>query len=222
MFERPRRLQPAPSRESGRRLVRWAAAGRTPLGRTLRAIGWADQKVLLGLRTTGHSDGLDRAVGALGSFGELGAGWAGIGMTGALLRPADRRRWLYAAAVAPVSILANYSVKLTIGRQRPLIDEHPPLARAPSKLSFPSAHSTSAVAAATVLGRVSPGARPALYGLAAAICVGRPYLGMHYPSDVLAGVGLGMLIGRVYPLPEASSDEVTAVGMPGDVDGRAA
>jgi undecaprenyl-diphosphatase len=37
------------------------------------------------------------------------------------------------------------------------------------------------------------------YGLAAAVCVGRPYLGMHYPSDVLAGAVLGYAIGRLVP-----------------------
>ena len=31
--------------------------------------------------------------------------------------------------------------------------------------------------------------------LAAAIAVGRPYLGMHYPSDVLAGAVLGAALG---------------------------
>jgi membrane-associated phospholipid phosphatase len=80
-----------------------------------------------------------------------------------------------------------------------LIEEHPPLARAPSKLSFPSAHATSSFAAATAYGRVEPRTRLPLYALAAGICVSRPYLGMHYPSDVLAGVALGTLIGGFLP-----------------------
>lgn len=201
MLERPRRLRPAPAPERTRRLQRWAAAPRRPFGSALQAVGRTDQRILLAFRTRGHSPGLDRVVGALGSFGELGLGWAGLGVGGAVLQPARRRSWLLAATTAPVAILANYAAKLTIGRQRPLIDDHPPLARAPSKLSFPSAHSTSAVAAATVLGRVAPGGRPAFLGLAAAICLGRPYLGMHYPSDVLAGAVLGALLGRLYPLP---------------------
>ena len=93
----------------------------------------------------------------------------------------------------------NFVAKVAIGRQRPLIEDHPPLAKAPTKLSFPSAHATSSAAAATALGRVQPRARPYLFALAAAICVGRPYLGMHYPSDVIAGVALGTLLGSVVP-----------------------
>lgn len=167
----------------------------------LGAIGRADQKLLIQLRTRGHDERTDKIVGALGTFGEWGLGWAAIGLAGAVADRAGRRGWASAAVASPTSVIANYAVKLVVGRERPLIDEHPMLARAPSKLSFPSAHSTSAVTGAVALGRVAPALRPGLYGLAAAICVGRPYLGMHYPSDVLAGVALGSVLGRVWPLP---------------------
>src|SRR5690606_17140791 len=100
----------------------------------------------------------------------------------------------------------NYAVKLVARRARPRIDGYPPLGHATSVFSFPSAHATSATAAAVAIGRVAPAARPALRALAAAICLGRPYLGMHYPSDVVAGVALGAAIGRVYPLPAPAPD----------------
>lgn len=197
-------------------MARRIKAQRSPLGGVTQAIGRADQRLLVALRTHGHTELGDRIVQGLGLFGEMGSGWAALGIGGAVLRPERRNRWAAAAAAAPVAILLNYSVKLTIGRQRPLLEDHPPLARAPSKLSFPSAHSTSSVAAAIVLGRVSPRARPGLYGLAAAICAGRPYLGMHYPSDVLAGVALGTLVGLVYPLPaeRAASSKQQAAAVP--------
>ena len=49
------------------------------------------------------------------------------------------------------------------------------------------------------MGRVAPRSRLPLYGLAGAICITRPYLGMHYPSDVLGGAALGVAIGRLSP-----------------------
>jgi membrane-associated phospholipid phosphatase len=49
------------------------------------------------------------------------------------------------------------------------------------------------------MGRVAPDARAPLYLLAAALCFTRPYLGMHYPSDVVAGVALGAVLGRLVP-----------------------
>lgn len=188
MIERPRPLRPRPR------------AGSTRRG-PLKAIGRLDQRILVALRTRGHSRGTERAVGALGTFGEWGLGWVAIGLLGRALDRGRRPAWSAAATVGPAAVAINYSIKLAVGRERPLIEDHPRLARAPSKLSFPSAHSTSSVAAATAMGRIAPVARPGLYGLAAAICLGRPFLGMHYPSDVLAGVLLGRELGRHWPLP---------------------
>jgi membrane-associated phospholipid phosphatase len=165
----------------------------------LAALGRADQSVLRFLRTRGHSDPIEAAMKALGRAGEFAAAWAVIGVVGASIDERRRERWLAAAATGPAAIGVNFLVKVLVARERPLIEEHPPLARAPTKLSFPSAHATSSVAAATALGRVERRARPAVFLLAAAICVGRPYLGMHYPSDVIAGAALGAALGHAWP-----------------------
>jgi undecaprenyl-diphosphatase len=165
----------------------------------LAALGDADQVVLRFLRTRGHAEPVETVMKALGLSGELAAIWVAIGAAGASIDERRRGQWLAAAATGPAAIGVNFIAKRTIGRERPLIEEHPPLARAPTKLSFPSTHSTSSVAAATAFGRVEPRARPYLFALAAAICIGRPYLGMHYPSDVLGGVALGFCIGRLVP-----------------------
>ncbi len=135
----------------------------------------------------------------LGVAGEFAAAWTAIGLIGASVDPRRRSAWLTGAGAGPAAIAINFAVKVTVGRQRPLIEEHPPLARAPTKLSFPSAHATSSLAAATAMSRISPGARLPLYSIAALICLSRPYLGMHYPSDVLAGAALGAVLGRAVP-----------------------
>jgi membrane-associated phospholipid phosphatase len=163
----------------------------------IRALGRADQAVLRFLRTRGHFEPLETAMKAFGFAGEFAAVWAAIGAVGAAVDGRRRERWLAAAATGPAAVGVNFLVKVATGRRRPLIEDHPPLARAPTKLSFPSAHATSSVAGATALSRVEPRLRPAVFTLAAAICVGRPYLGMHYPSDVVAGVVLGALIGSL-------------------------
>lgn len=212
MLERPRSLRPAPPAERRRRLAQWIVHGRTPFGRALRMVGTADQRLLVALRTRAHTPVLETVAGALGGFGEFGSGWLAVGGLGAALDRGRRTRWIAAAGTAPLAVGANYAVKRAIGRRRPLIEDHPPLARAPSKLSFPSAHSTSGVAAAVALGRVAPELRPPLYALAAAICLSRPYLGMHYPSDVLAGAALGAAVGRLYPLPAEAEDEEATAG----------
>jgi membrane-associated phospholipid phosphatase len=191
----------------------------------LGALGAADQAVLRFLRTKAPHDQVTEGLfKTLGTVGEYAAVWVAVGLAGAAADPVRRRRWLLGAATGPASVVLNYGVKVAIGRERPLIEDHPPLARAPSKLSFPSAHSTSSFAAATAFGRVEPRTRLALYALAGGICISRPYLGMHYPSDVLAGVALGTLIGGFVPgvgertLEERMQDFVTGLG---DEDGEA-
>jgi membrane-associated phospholipid phosphatase len=147
---------------------------------------------------------------ALGWAGEWGAIWSGSSLAAAAADRRRRRRWIAAAVVPPIAIPLNYGFKNLIRRERPVIEELPALGYAASSLSFPSAHATSSVAAATAMARVAPSARPVLYGLAVLICVGRPYLGMHYPSDVLVGVALGSVIGRAFPgldAPERDGSE---------------
>jgi membrane-associated phospholipid phosphatase len=157
-----------------------------------------DRRLLRALRTQ-HTPGVEAAMRALGHAGEWGAVWAAIGLAGAALDSKRRKRWLRAAPVGPVSIGLNYAVKLAVRRRRPRLRRLPPLAHATSEHSFPSAHATSSIAAATAMGRISPATRAPLYGLAGAICLTRPYLGMHYPSDVLAGAALGAAIGALWP-----------------------
>lgn len=196
----PRRLRVPPPRERGRRLRSRARARRRPLGSLRLAAGGLDQSLLVKLRTRGHGPAAERLAQGLGAFGEYGAGWAALGVIGAALGRERRPRFLAAATAAPAAVAINYAVKAAIGRERPVIEGHPPLGPAPSKLSFPSAHATSSLAGAVALGRVAPRARLPLLAGAALVCAGRPYLGMHYPSDVAAGAALGWGIGRLWPL----------------------
>ena len=145
-------------------------------------------------------------MSALGWAGESGAIWSASALMAAAADRRRRGRWLLAAVVPPLAIPLNYGFKRLIRRERPVIEELPALGYAASSLSFPSAHATSSTAAAIAIGRVAPSARPVVYTLAALICIGRPYLGMHYPSDVLVGVALGTLIGRAVPGLDAAED----------------
>jgi membrane-associated phospholipid phosphatase len=143
---------------------------------------------------------LEKAAKGLGKAGNNGAVWVVVGVVLAVVDSANRDAWLVCAVLGPVAIGLNYVVKLVVRRPRPVLEGLPPLGGAPSSLSFPSAHATSSFAVATAMARVEPLGALA-FVLAFALALGRPYLGMHYPSDVLAGALLGIALGLIVPLP---------------------
>ena len=158
-----------------------------------------DLKILRFMRTRGHTPAVERAAKLLGKAGNNGAGWF---VANAALAAADKPRrsaWGVAAALGPAAIGLNYGIKLLVKRPRPVLDGLPPLGGAPSSLSFPSAHALSSFAVATAMFRVDPATAGALV-VALAISLCRPYLGMHYPSDVLVGALLGVVLGLIVPL----------------------
>ena len=100
-----------------------------------------------------------------------------------------------ATACVGAAYAISTSIKLAVGRRRPVIEDLPHLMATPTGLSFPSSHATSSFAAARAFGRLLPS--PLLYLLAVAMGASRLYLGVHYPSDVAAGAALGTLIGSL-------------------------
>jgi undecaprenyl-diphosphatase len=158
-----------------------------------------DVGVLRQLRTRGHTPALERAARTYSQAGEHGAVWFVLGGLGLALTQDDEKekafmRGLYITAAA---YGLNTVIKRAVGRPRPQLDGLPPLSGVVSKLSFPSAHSATAFAAALAYSRVLPSAP--LYAAAGLLAVSRPYLGVHYPSDVVAGATLGTLLSAAWP-----------------------
>ena len=159
----------------------------------------ADLKLLRWMRTHGHSPRLEGAAMALGKAGNNGLVWFVLGAALAIIDSSRWESWLICALLGPIAIGLNYGIKLAVKRPRPVLEGLPPLGGAPSGLSFPSAHATSSFAVATAMVRVDP-AMAGAFVVAVAIALGRPYLGMHYPSDVLAGAFIGVALGLIVPL----------------------
>jgi len=120
-------------------------------------------------------------------------GWLALGAGAAVVDRRRRVEWARAAIGVGCCYLVSSSIKWAIGRQRPAVEDLPHLMRTPTGLSFPSSHATSSFAAARAYGRLMP--RAPLYVAASGMALSRIYLGVHYPSDVVAGAALGSVLG---------------------------
>jgi decaprenylphosphoryl-5-phosphoribose phosphatase len=136
-------------------------------------------------------------VARFARIGDHGGVWLALGLGGAVFDggPGRRRRRLRAVATIAGAYAINQTVKILVRRPRPDLPGAGQLSRMETQLSFPSAHATTSLCGARVLSDAGM-ARSPLYALAAALVGSRLYLGVHYPSDVLAGAALGDVLGR--------------------------
>jgi undecaprenyl-diphosphatase len=140
-------------------------------------------------------DALAYGASALGDHGLI---WFLVGL--ARGRRAGRRRavavWalVFSGVVTPV---VNAAVKTAVGRGRPHPrHDDPPAVRVPRSASFPSGHALAAGCAATLLADGDPLA-PAYYLAAGAVAASRIHLRQHHATDVLAGMAIGVGLGRL-------------------------
>jgi undecaprenyl-diphosphatase len=157
-----------------------------------------DERLLRLARTRGHTPGRERAVKRFSLLGEHAGVWIAIGAAESLLADEGEGRacWRRATALVAGTYALNTALKLIVRRTRPELADLPPLTKTPTRYSFPSAHASTSFAAALAYSRAGLPALP-LYSLAKAMAFSRLYLGVHYPSDVAAGVALGTAVAAV-------------------------
>ena len=137
-----------------------------------------------------------KAARALSHFGEHDLGWLAVATAGAIatsVGDVDRQRrskWLALGAGTFAAHAATVVLKRIVRRPRPNDPRVKIGVKTPSQLSFPSSHAANTGAAAAHLADITGTKWPWL--LVPVMMLSRNVLGVHYPTDTLAGAALGV------------------------------
>ena len=157
----------------------------------------ADAAILLFVQSCFRFEWASAALKFYTTLGNGGLIWIGICLILLCFKPTRRAGLLALLAMLLGLILNNLLLKNLIERPRPWLTVPGllPLMEPPDPHSFPSGHTCAAFAAAGIWRRTLPGNGVRAAGVVAAAAMGfsRVYVGVHYPSDVLAGMCVGLL-----------------------------
>ena len=159
-----------------------------------------ESAILLWIQNNLRCDFLTPVMRVITTLGNGGAFWIVVTLLLLIFRR-TRRMGVYCAASMLLTLLVvNLCIKPLAARTRPyeLIQGLKILVSRPHDYSFPSGHAANSLTCAWTIFRLAPRKYgvPALV-LAVLIALSRLYVGVHYPTDVLAGAAIGILLSEV-------------------------
>lgn len=142
-------------------------------------------------------DALDTAMPIITFFGSTALLWILAAVIMLITRGYRKNGVMMCAALALCLLVGNLILKNIIARDRPcwINEDVMLLVPNPEDYSFPSAHSMTSFAAAAVLFRTDKRLGAAALIMAALIAFSRLYLYVHFPTDVFAGILMGIALG---------------------------
>lgn len=156
-----------------------------------------DEKVLLWIQDAVRVPGLDPIMEIFTSLGNAGVLWIVLSLAMLCWRPTRRAGGIALLAMVLGMLCTNVVLKQLVLRPRPYVTVEGliPLLTSADPNSFPSGHTCAAFAAGVAWARALPWRWARTAAVIQAVCMGlsRLYVGVHYPSDVLAGALIGSL-----------------------------
>lgn len=144
-----------------------------------------------------HAPGLDEAMLFASAVGRAGFVWLFVAVVAAIYPRHRMAAWRVGVAIGLTYLMVDGVIKPLADRARPfdVLPEVRLIDQRPATSSFPSGHAASAVAGALAVSQIFPAARIVWWPLAALIAISRIYVGVHWPSDTLAGALVGFATG---------------------------
>ena len=141
-----------------------------------------------------HNPTLNRVVQVITHVGGIPI-WMVIACALFFFKQYRRNAIALVAAVGGSGFVCRIILKPLFARERPFYAHGFELfTRAPISYSMPSTHTAMAIAAALVLFTVNKKLGAVALIFALMVSLSRIYLLVHYPTDVLAGIGVGIII----------------------------
>lgn len=164
----------------------------------MTGINFFDTVVMTFIQEHFHNPVSDALFPLITYLGEAGVVWIALSLVLLCFQKYRKCGVLMLLAMLEAFLTGELLLKNLVCRPRPC-QEFPNyvqmLVPPPSSFSFPSGHSSSSLAAATVLFLHSKKLGCAAYFLALLIVFSRVFLFVHYPTDVLAGMAFGIFFG---------------------------
>lgn len=158
-----------------------------------------DNYILLCINNNMHGYVMDKMMVFITHLGSGGFIWITIAVLLMINKKYRNIGFMVLGALLLNTILCEGILKHLVQRMRPstYIPAANLLIPKPSSYSFPSGHAASSFAAAGVLAKYFKGYAFVFFGLASLIAFSRLYLNVHYPTDVLAGIILGLICSKI-------------------------
>lgn len=160
----------------------------------LDIINLFDTVVIEFIQNNLHNSSMDKIMIFITKLADKGFIWILIGLGLLINRKYRKVGFMVLGAVMLGAIIGEGILKNIIQRDRPFISIEgiELLIKAPTTYSFPSGHTTSSFAAAGVIAINFKNKSSYIFILAILIGFSRIYLGVHFPTDIITGIILGI------------------------------